>query len=159
VSKLFVLILILCFSAWCQQSGPAAVQSADDSKSAAPRVDTVHKVDPGNMYHRVWAVVPLIGSGTKADDPRRPMFVPAPSQTPRDRSGILSYQMQLSDDGKWALVEFVGATPQALEMITKSADPNVKVFERGKSTPEQIETEFKKYKATFSLSVATARPQ
>jgi hypothetical protein len=55
------------------------------------------------------------------------MFVPAPAQmqlpqngapasasaipSPPDRSSILGYQMQLSDDGKSALIEFVFASP------------------------------------------------
>ena len=76
-----------------------------------------NRVSPEMMYHRVWAVVPLIGSG-KPDDPKRPMFVPSPAeQTAKfrkgDRSGIIGYSMQLSDDGQSALVEFVGATPQS----------------------------------------------
>jgi hypothetical protein len=47
---------------------------------------TLFVVSPGNMYHRVYAVVPLVGSGTKAD-PKRPMLVPPPSQVAVDRSG------------------------------------------------------------------------
>ena len=75
------------------------------------------------MYHRVWAVTPLVGTG-KAGDPVRPMFVPVPPQPIQkgalvpvgapplgDRSGILGYQMQLSDDGKSVLVEYVFASP------------------------------------------------
>ena len=38
-----------------------------------------NRVAPEMMYHRVWAVVPLVGKGTP-DDPRRPMFVPSPAQ-------------------------------------------------------------------------------
>ena len=38
-----------------------------------------NRVSPEMMYHRVWAVVPLIGKGT-SDDPRRPMFAPSPSE-------------------------------------------------------------------------------
>ena len=34
-----------------------------------------NRVAPGNMYHRIYAIVPLIGAGTPAD-PKRPMFVP-----------------------------------------------------------------------------------
>ena len=38
-----------------------------------------NRVSPEMMYHRVWAVVPLIGSG-KPDNPKRPMFVPPPAE-------------------------------------------------------------------------------
>jgi hypothetical protein len=86
-----------------------------------------HQRVPANTaYHRVWVVSPLIGTG-KVGDPKRPMFVLAPVQmqlpqngaapsastipSPPDRSGSLGYQMQLSDDGKSALIEFVFASP------------------------------------------------
>ena len=114
-----------------------------------------NRVSPEMMYHRVWAVVPLIGKGT-ADDPRRPMFAPSPSEIAEkmkrgDRSGVISYSMQLSDDGKSALVEFVGATPTELKVIVNSKAAGVTAFERGTATKGQIETEFRKYKAGISL--------
>ena len=108
-------------------------------------------VPPSMLYHRVWAVVPLIGEGTR-EDPRRPMFVPSPTEE-RQRAkdtetrggrrkvkdpGILSYSMQVSDDGESALVEFVGLTPESLRFITEFRDPRVKVFERGKAKREEI---------------------
>jgi hypothetical protein len=73
-------------------------------------------VSPGNMYHRVYAVVPFIGTGTKAD-PKRPMLVPAPAQVAGDRSGLLGFQMQLSDDGQFALVELVFQNPVAFHSV------------------------------------------
>jgi hypothetical protein len=113
------------------------------------------KVPQEFRYHRVWAVVPFIGSGTR-DDPRRPMFVPSPAERQQaaisgERPAILSYTMQMSDDGKSAIVEFVGANPDALKMITQSSDPNVKAFERGNATKEQVEAVFKQYKRNFNL--------
>jgi hypothetical protein len=122
-----------------------------------------NRVSPEMMYHRVWAVVPLIGSG-KPDDPKRPMFVPAPAEQAAkarkgDRSGIIGYSMQLSDDGNFALVEFVGATPADLKFIVNSQAPGVKAFERGTAKKEDIEAEFKKHKAAFALSSLTAGAQ
>jgi hypothetical protein len=73
-------------------------------------------VDPGLTYHRVWAVTPLVGSGTPAD-PRRPLLVPAKPASPSDRSGLLAYSMQLSDDGNFALVEFVFASRAAFQTV------------------------------------------
>ena len=122
-----------------------------------------NRVSPEMMYHRVWAVVPMIGKGT-LDDPRRPMFVPLLSeQADRakkgDRSGILGFSMQLSDDGKSALVEFIGATPADLKFIVNSNASGVKAFERGVAKKEDIEAEFKKHKATFTLdSLTTGAP-
>lgn len=123
------------------------------------------RVAPEMMYHRVWAIVPLIGSGTK-DDPRRPMFAPAPpdfraraialedarsSKQDVPPPAILSYTMQLTDDKQSAIVEFVGIDAKSLEFITQSKAPGVKVFERGKTTKQEIEAEMKKVKAAFQL--------
>ena len=115
-----------------------------------------NRVSPEMMYHRVWAVVPLIGSGTH-DDPKRPMFVPSPAEQAAklkngDRSGVIGYSMQVSDDGNFALVEFVGATPADLKFIVNSQTAGVKAFERGIATKPQIEAEFQKYKKGFALS-------
>jgi hypothetical protein len=134
------------------------------------------RVAPEMMYHRVWAIVPLIGKGT-SDDPKRPMFTPSPADAKaaadQDKADfaktgkkkdpappvILSYSMQLSDDGNSALVEFVGLNPQALAFITQSKAPGVKAFERGKATKQEIETEFKKVKASFTLDSLQGRGQ
>ena len=86
-------------------------------------------VPPEYAHHHVWAVVPLIGTGTDAD-PRRPMLVPAPDQQPAtERPDLLSYQMQLSDDGKWALVEFVFQSPLAFHnfLVQAAASPSLSV--------------------------------
>jgi hypothetical protein len=129
------------------------------------------RVSPEFMYHRVWAVVPIIGSGTN-EDPRRPMFVPSPVERRADaanrakqgkgaekRPAILGYSMQLSDDGQTALVEFVGADPESLRFITESTAPGVKAFERGKAKKEDIEAEFKKHKKAFKLDSFGGRAQ
>jgi hypothetical protein len=122
-----------------------------------------NRVSPEMLYHHVWAVVPLIGKGT-ADDPKRPMFAPSPAeQTAKlkngDRSGILGYSMQLSDDGKSALVEFIGGSPTELKFIVNSKAPGVKAFERGIATKAEIELEFQKYKLGFSLNALAGRAQ
>jgi hypothetical protein len=114
-------------------------------------------------YHHVWAVVPFIGTG-KPDDPKRPMFVPSPAErkqtaTAKQRPAILSYSMQVSDDGTKALVEFVGVNHAALKFIVESKDPNVKAFEQGVATKEDIETEFPKHKHNFTLDSFAGRTQ
>jgi len=112
-----------------------------------PALRAQHRVDPGNMYERVMAVVPWTGSGTHAD-PRRPMYVPGPTQmNPASRSGILGFQCVESDDNKYALCEFVAATPAALKPIL--TDPNVKAFLKGRDKRDDAITEFKKYKKDF----------
>lgn len=148
------------------------------------------RVAPENLYPRVLCVVPMVGAGT-ADDPRRPMFVSAPPASAQTtaasrnvntaplqtvdpsvpppaaplRTGIIAFQYQLTDDGKNALVEFVGADRDALAPILKLAVPaaaalqapsisagQVIALDRDQSTPAQIETAFKQYKKNFSMN-------
>jgi hypothetical protein len=140
-------------------SQPAATTPVTVTASATTaRRDTVHRVDPGQMYHRVYARVPIVGTGTKGD-PKRPMFAPVVPQTPPTgpaaaavHTGILGYTMLISDDGNWALCEFVGATPQDLQIITSAAGPNVVVFERGTSTVAAIEADFQQYMKGFTFA-------
>ena len=123
----------------------------------------VQKVPPEHLYHRVYAVVPIIGTG-KAGDPKRPMFVPSPAElaaatpavsaaAPLPRPAILSYHMEISDDGNYALVEFVGATPADLKFIAQSTATGVTAFERGATTKAQVQALFQKYKKNFNADL------
>jgi hypothetical protein len=110
-----------------------------------------HRVDSRNMYERVLCVVPMIGLGT-FDDPKRPMFTPAPSAfraSAITRTGILGFSYEVSDDGLLALVEFVAHDRSAFEQIL--AAPTVKSFLKGKDKREDVEAEFKKYKKDFDF--------
>ena len=124
-----------------------------------------HPVDPAHMYHRIWATVPMVGTG-KAADPFRPMFLPnpaptlqrpvgaataAPSVAAAARNSILSARSWVSDDGKTALVELVAVDRSAFSAILNSRLPGVKVFERGKNTKDEVELEFKKFKKDFAF--------
>jgi hypothetical protein len=81
------------------------------------------------------------------------MFAPAPPTAiaPLDRTGIVAYQFQASDDGKFALVEFVAVTRAGLAPILASTNASVTSFERGQHTRQEIEAAFQKYKATFTF--------
>ena len=118
--------------------------------SIAPVSAQKNHVSPGNMYERCIVVVPIVGSGTFAD-PKRPMYAPLPSQAnSTSRVGILAYSYQTSDDGKYALVEFVAQDPAAFADILANA--SVKHFQKGKDKPEDIEKELKKYKKDFDIN-------
>ena len=114
------------------------------------------RVDSRNLYERVYAIVPMTGSGTWAD-PKRPMFAPPPSQMrPDDRTGIIAFHHELSDDGKFALVEFVAPTKTALaptlaQLRQGAAISGVRIFERGKSTRAELEAAFKAAKKNFDF--------
>lgn len=142
--------------AWAQQA--TGTQSPGPSPTAV-RVDSVHQVDPTTMYYRIYAVVPLIGSGTAAD-PKRPMFAPQATDFKSDHSGLLGFQMQLSDDKTMALVEIVARNRNVLLPAITSAATGVVIFEQGKSSKAAIEAEFQKYKKGFTLnSWIPVRPQ
>jgi hypothetical protein len=120
-----------------------------------------YKVAPQNMYYRVYAVVPMTnGNGSKAD-PKRPMFAPGlvaagPQQQPtaaagQARKGIIGFTSTMSDDGKFALVEYTAVDPAALRPIVTANRPDVKAFEAGKVKLDDVEKEFRKYKKNFTL--------
>lgn len=97
----------------------------------------------------------MIGEGTY-DDPRRPMFVPSSNEKTEaareqevKREGILGYNYEVSDDGRLALVEFVGSDRAAFQEIVESKHPEVKVFRKGDGKKEEIESELSKFKRNF----------
>jgi hypothetical protein len=105
-----------------------------------------HSVDPRNTYHRVIAVVPMIGSGTAAD-PRRPQYAPAPGAAAPN--GIIGFTQVLTDDGKSAIVEFVARTGTALLPIL--ADTTITAYEKGSQPGSAIEAALQVRKKGFSL--------
>jgi hypothetical protein len=108
------------------------------------------RVDPRNLYERLICVVPMIGVGTP-DDPRRPMFVPAQSEAVATGEGIIAFTSVLSDDGRFALVEFVARDRAAFRHIFAGRDSRVRIFEKGKSRKADIENEFRRHRRDFDL--------
>jgi hypothetical protein len=101
------------------------------------------------MYERVLVVVPMIGKGTFTD-PKRPMYAPPPSAiNPASRTGIIGFTYVPSDDGNFALAEFVARDRSAFKDIL--ADKSIKAFLKGKDKREDAETEFKKHKKDFDF--------
>jgi hypothetical protein len=91
----------------------------------------------------------MTGAGTWAD-PKRPMYAPSPAQmNPSSRTGIIGFTHVLSDDGHFALVEFVARDAAAFDHIL--ADKSITAFRKGKDKPEDIEAEFSKHKKDFSF--------
>src|SRR5438552_10119977 len=101
-----------------------------------------HRVDPRNTYQRVICVVPLTGSGTPAD-PKRPQYAPS---TP-DPEGIMAFYFQPTDDGKFAVVEFVARNRNAFRALF--ADKSITLFEKGRSPKTDIETAIRHVRKDF----------
>jgi hypothetical protein len=114
-----------------------------------------HKVDTRQLYERLYCVVPMIGKGTWAD-PKRPLYAPSPAQmNAASRTGIIGFTHVLSDDGQFALVEFVARDASAFQHILAdingNLNVNVKAFRKGQNKREDIEAEFRKHKKDFSF--------
>lgn len=131
------------------------------------------RLEAHQMYERIIAVVPMIGTGTGLD-PRRPMFVPVSSvsadapaavesgqaavdksvddkgESPKDLR-ILAYRVIESDDGKTAIVEFVARDRAAFAAIEKSGRADVLTFRRNTTPKAELETELRKVKKTFKV--------
>ena len=115
------------------------------------------RVDVRSRYERVMAVVPLTGSGT-FDDPKRPMYAPTPAElrvAATTLTGILAFTYVLSDDGRFALVEFVARDRSAFQQIL--ADPAIKAFLKGRDAREVVEAEFLRHKRNFNFALFGVR--
>ncbi len=66
------------------------------------------------------------------------------------QDGYQLYAHQVSDDGRFALVEFVARDRKAFQSILN--DKTIKVFEKGKDKKDDIERELKKFRADFDLT-------
>ena len=121
-----------------------------------------------NTHERVVAIVPMIGTGTE-DDPRRPMFAPLaaemaapaddkealgdkPSVAAKPAGRIIAYTCKPSDDGRFALVEFVATDRAALDEILKETHPDVKVFRLGEQSRKAVLTELRKFRKDFDFN-------
>ncbi len=122
------------------------------------------RVDPRNIYHRVITVVPYVGQGSVAD-PKRPQYAPLPAAVTGSLQGagpvatgptaapatpaIIGYMHIPSDDGKFALVEYVARDMAAFQTIM--SDTSLTVFVKGRDSKATIEAALQKYKKNFSL--------
>lgn len=88
----------------------------------------------------------MVGAGT-AGDPRRPLFAPLPGE----RSAISGFTYQISDNGQSALVQFVARSRADFQSLLAAARADVKVFERGKATLDEVQAEFRRVKAGFDV--------
>jgi hypothetical protein len=62
---------------------------------------------------------------------------------------IIAFSYVPSDDGRFAIVEFVARTRSAFQPILN--DPTIQTFEKGSVSNTVIETALRKYRKSFSL--------
>lgn len=118
-------------------------------------VPAQRRVPANQLYERIYLVLPMEGRGTWAD-PKRPLFMPAPDEIkPGDRSGILAWHFQISDNGQFALVEIVAANQPALAGLTARIRAQVsgaQLFDATARSRGEVEQTFKALKKDFDLS-------
>ena len=105
------------------------------------------RVDPKFRYNRVIAVVPLAGKGTPAD-PKRPAYAPWPPS--KDPNGIIGFTYLPSDDGRFAIVEFVARNRTAFQKLFD--DKTIVLFEKGRAAKGAIEAALKQHRKDFDLN-------
>jgi hypothetical protein len=116
--------------------------------AAGSALAQLHRVDARNMYERVIAVVPMTGSGTDAD-PYRPMFAPKPGDmNPASATAIAGFNYELSDDGKFALVQFVARDKAAFQTLLAAGVPT---FVKG-TAAATIVAALQQYRKSFRLT-------
>ena len=91
-------------------------------------------------------MVPLVGTGT-AEDRRRPLH--APTLISASPDGIIAFTQVPTDDGKFAIDEFVAWSVKAFQ--ANLADTSITTFEKGAQSATAIETALKKLKKDFDL--------
>ena len=94
-------------------------------------------VDPQLTHDRIIAIVPMVGAGT-AKDPKHPQYSDSP--------GIAGFTAELSDDGRYALVEFVAKDRKLLDVIANSGQ---RLERKDTATKDSIYEDFKRYKKNF----------
>ena len=129
------------------QPSPADLQKEPEKAETGPMMP--RRAAPSTArYNRYICLVHMTGSG-KADDPRRPEYAPASAGD--DRSGIIAWSMQLTDNGQMAIVHYVAVDRKAFEGLRNEKREEVRIFEIGKDKPEAIEKELRKFKKDFIL--------
>jgi len=117
---------------------------------SAAALPAQRRVDPLYSYHRVIAVVPMQGAGTLAN-PMRPKHAPPPNPAGPSRAGIIAFSFLPSDDGKFAIAEFVAVDRTALAEVLADRSAGVLVFEKGAAKKADIESAIRHFRKDFSL--------
>ena len=95
------------------------------------------KVDPQLTHERIIAIVPMVGAGT-AKNPKHPLY--------SDLEGLTGFTAEISDDGRFALVEFVAKESKFLIPLANSGQRQERKDSHNK---DAVLEELKLYKRNF----------
>ena len=92
------------------------------------------KVDPQLTHERIIAIVPMVGAGT-AKNPLK-----------SDLEGLTGFTAEISDDGRFALVEFVAKESKSFIPLANSGHRQER---KDSPNKDAVLEEFKRYKRNF----------
>ena len=95
------------------------------------------KVDPQLTHERITTILPKVGAGT-LKSPKRPLY--------SDLEGLTGFTAEISDDGRFSLVEFVAKESKHLVPIANSGQRQER---KDSPNKDAILEEFKRYKRNF----------
>ena len=95
------------------------------------------KVDPQLTHERIIAIVPMVGAGT-VKNPKHPLY--------SDLEGLTGFTAEVSDDGRFALVEFVAKDSKHLTTLANSGQRQAR---KDSPNKDAVLEEFKRYKRSF----------
>ena len=95
------------------------------------------KVDPQVTHERIIGIMPIVGTGT-IKDPKHPLY--------SDLVGLTGFTAELSDDGRFALVEFVAKDSKVLTALVNSGQ---RLERKDSAAKDALLEEFKRYKRNF----------
>ena len=95
------------------------------------------KVDPQLTHERITTILPMVGAGT-LKSPKHPLY--------SDLDGITGFTAEISDDGRFALVEFVAKESKHLTTIVNSGQRQER---KDSPNKDAVLEEFKRYKRNF----------
>ena len=92
------------------------------------------KVDPQLTHERIIAIVPMVGAGTA----KNPLY--------SDLEGLTGFTAEISDDGRFALVEFVAKESKSFIPLANSGHRQER---KDSPNKDAILEEFQRYKRNF----------
>ena len=95
------------------------------------------KVDPQLTHERIIAIVPMVDAGT-AKNPKHPLY--------SDLAGLIGFTAEISDDGRYALVEFVAKESKSFIPLANSGHRQGR---KDSPNKDAILEEFQRYKRNF----------
>jgi len=148
-NRYFRLICLVHLTGSGKNGDPVVPEYVTEGTAIARAADTIAvaaATPPAGLNSRALAAAPV----ATAPVARVPATVGV-SAPMAQRPGYLAWRMQVTDDGKMAIIHIVAADRHAFDSILADKRPEIRVFEIGKDSKDKIEAELRKFKKNFEL--------